>query len=488
MDDLQRYRQRSLWLDGALAGCTPRPALEGEREVDVAIAGAGFTGLWTAYALALRDPGLRIAIVEAETVGYGASGRNGGFVSAGISGEARVYERRGGRVGVERAERAMIDGIDWIGEVVERESIGCGWVKGGAYRIATSPPQLERVRAGLQAKRDRGFGEDDVRYVTAAEIAAEVRVAGALGGTYTPHCARVDPALLARGLAEACERRGVTIYERSPATSIEPGRIACARGSLRAAVVVRATEAFTTRFPARAAHVSPARLAHARHRAASAARLGGARLGRLRAPSPTSTTSSSTRSGRPTTGSRSAAAGSPTGFGGGIREEDEVQPRIHARLEQALRRLFPAAAEARITHRWGGFFAAPRDWSMSIDFDRASGLAPRGRVLGPRRRRVEPRRPHARRPDHRDGERAHDAALGRPREQALGARAAAVRRRTRDRGRGVERRPGGGPDGSAGAADRARAEVAAGALAPRRKPGRPAEAGHPVSLPARSRR
>ena len=69
MDDQERYRQRSLWLDGALAQFTPRPPLDGDRDVDVAIVGAGFTGLWTAYALTQRDPTLRIAIVEAETAG-----------------------------------------------------------------------------------------------------------------------------------------------------------------------------------------------------------------------------------------------------------------------------------------------------------------------------------------------------------------------------------------------------------------------------------
>jgi len=381
VDDLQRYRQRSLWLDGALARFTPRRALEGEWEVDVAIAGAGFTGLWTAYALALREPRLRIAIVEAETVGYGASGRNGGFVSAGISGEARVYERRGGRAGVERAERAMVDGIDWIGDVVERESIRCGWVKGGAYRIATSPPQLRRVRAGLQAKRDRGIGEDDVRYVTATEIATEVRVAGALGGTYTPHCARADPALLARGLAEACERRGVTIFERSAATSIEPGRIACTQGSLRAAVVVRATEAFTTRFRAERRTYLPL----ASHMLATEPlpprvweELGWAGCAPIADQHYQFVYAQRTPDGRIALGGR----GLTYRLGGGIREEDEVQPRIHARLEQALRHLFPAAADARVTHRWGGFFAAPRDWSMSIDYDRASGLARAGGYSG----------------------------------------------------------------------------------------------------------
>ena len=166
MSDQERYRQRSLWLDGALAQFTPRPRLEGDHDVDVAIVGAGYTGLWTAYALTLREPALRIAVVEAETVGYGSSGRNGGFVSAGISGEARVYSRTAGPDGVARAERAMIDGIDWIGAVVADEAIDCGWVKSGAYRIATSAPQLARVNAGLEVKHARGFAEDDIRFVT----------------------------------------------------------------------------------------------------------------------------------------------------------------------------------------------------------------------------------------------------------------------------------------------------------------------------------
>ncbi len=157
MDDATRYRERSLWLDGALAQFEPRQQLVGDVDVDVAIVGAGYTGLWTAYALTLRDPRLRVAIVEAETVGYGSSGRNGGFVSAGIAGEARVYRRRSDAEGIARAERAMIDGIDWIGDVVARESIDCGWVKSGAYRVATSRPQLARVEAGLATKRARGL-------------------------------------------------------------------------------------------------------------------------------------------------------------------------------------------------------------------------------------------------------------------------------------------------------------------------------------------
>lgn len=381
MDDQTRYRQRSLWLDGALAEFTPRPQLTGEVDVDVAIVGAGYTGLWTAYALTLADPGVRIAIVEAETVGYGASGRNGGFVSAGISGEARVYERAHGKNGIVRAERAMIEGIDWIRDVVTHEAIDCGWIKSGAYRVATSAPQLERARTGLEGKRARGYTAEDMLFVSAAEIAEEVRIAGVLGGTYTPHCARTDPALLTRGLADACERRGVVIYERSPAVSIARGRVTCPGGSLWGEVVVRATEAFTTRF----AGESRSYLPIASHMLATEPlseeawdEIGWAGCAPVADQRYQFVYAQRTPDGRIALGGR----GLTYRRGGAIREADEVQPRIHARLERALRSLFPAAADAPISHRWGCFFAAPRDWSMRVDFDRSTGLAHAGGYSG----------------------------------------------------------------------------------------------------------
>jgi len=381
VDDRERYRERSLWLDGALGQFSPRPPLEGECEVDVAIVGAGFTGLWTAYALTLRDPSLRIAVVEAEIAGYGASGRNGGFVSAGIAGETHVYRRRQGPEGIVRGERATIDGIDWIGDVVGRESIDCGWVKGGSYRVATSAPQLERAKAGLDAKRARGYGTEDAWFVTPAEIQSEVRIAGVLGGTYTPHCARVDPARLARGLAAACERQGVVIHERSPALSIAPGRVTCVGGSLRADVVVRATEAFTTRLPGERRRYLPLAshmLATEPLSAEAWAEIGWAGCAPIADQHYQFVYGQRTPDGRIALGGR----GLTYRLGGAIRDADEVQPAIHERLEQTLRFLFPAAAAAAVSHRWGGFFAAPRDWSMSVDFDRASGLARAGGYSG----------------------------------------------------------------------------------------------------------
>jgi glycine/D-amino acid oxidase-like deaminating enzyme len=377
----RRYRERSLWLDGALTEFSPRASLEGDMEVDVAIVGAGFTGLWAAYALIASDPSLRVAVVEAETAGYGASGRNGGFVSAGIAGEAYVYNARQDHAGLVRAERAAIDGIDWIGDVVGRESIDCGWVKGGSYRVATSAPQLERAKAGLDARQVRGYGPDDAWLVTRAEIEDEVRIAGVIGGTYTPHCARVDPGQLVRGLATACERRGFVIYERTAALSLGPGRVSCRSGSLRAGVVVQATEAYTTRLPGERRRYLPL----ASHMLATEPlppeawdQIGWTGCAPIADQRYQFVYAQRTPDGRIALGGR----GLTYRLGGTISEADEVQPAIHARLELALRRLFPAAAAVPVSHRWGGFFAAPRDWSMSVHFDRATGLGRAGGYSG----------------------------------------------------------------------------------------------------------
>jgi glycine/D-amino acid oxidase-like deaminating enzyme len=356
---------------GSLA---PRPSLPGDADYDVAIVGAGFTGLWTAYALARQAPDLRIAVLEAEIAGYGPSGRNGGFVSAGIAGQARVYERTHGADGVKRAERAVIEAIDWIGEAITSEHIDCGYVKGGSLRVATSEPQLLRVQGSLRARRERGFGEEDARLLSADEVRERVQIAGACGGAYTPHCARIDPARLVRGLAEACERRGVTIHERTRVSAIEPGRAVCESATVRAEIVVRATESYTTRLEGERRRYLPVfshmvateplpaeiweqigwsrgeTLADQHHHFFYAQRTGDDRIA-------------------------IGGCGTPYRFGSGIREEDEQNRAVFDRLERAIRRHFPQAAGARITHRWGGPFAAPRDWCMSVDFDRATGLA-----------------------------------------------------------------------------------------------------------------
>jgi glycine/D-amino acid oxidase-like deaminating enzyme len=381
------YSGKSLWLDTLVAPIVPRQQLRDHLAADVAIVGAGFIGLWTAYCLARAEPALEIVVLEAETAGFGAAGRNAGFVSAGIAGKAQAYLARGGWEGVQRAERAMIEGIDHVGEVVAREGIDCGWTKSGSLRIATSPAQLERVRAGLASRRERGLGESDAQLLGAQDVASRVRVSGAVGGVYTPHCARVHPGRLVRGLADACERRGVRIFERSRVCSIVPGQVQCAPGdrlaaaTVRAPIVVQATEAFTVDLPGQHRDYMPVfshMLATEPLDDRTWSAIGWERCETVADQRHLFTYAQRTADGRIAIGGR----GAWYRMGSAIRAGDERPPGVHAALERTLRTWFPAADAAAITHRWGGVFAVPRDWSMSIRLDRSTGLAQAGGLAG----------------------------------------------------------------------------------------------------------
>src|SRR5450759_2619816 len=239
------YRARSMWLDGVPGELTPRPSLPGPVDVDVAVVGAGFTGLWTAYYLKKADPTLRVAVLEKEIAGFGASGRNGGWCHTTFPGSRERAAKTHGRQAVIDQQRALHATVREIARVVAVEHIDARLHIGGQLDLATTPVQLLRAREAVEYERSWGFGEDDYVLLGAAEMRARLKVVGCLGGGFTPHAAAVDPARLARGLAEAVERLGVPIYERTPVTSLAPRRAETPCGAVSAEVVVRATEAFT---------------------------------------------------------------------------------------------------------------------------------------------------------------------------------------------------------------------------------------------------
>ena len=382
MTDPAFYRSRSLWLDGLEDDpLTPRPALPGPLEVDVAVVGAGYTGLWAAYYLRRADPGLRVAVLEREIAGFGASGRNGGWCSAFMAMDPEGLARRAGREATIALQRELFATVDEVGRVAAEEGIDCHWVKAGALQLATSPVQLARLRAGVEHARRWGMGEADQRLLGRDEAAARVRAAGLLGAAYTPHCAAIDPARLARGLARVVERLGVPIYESTAATRIRPGRVETARGPVRAQVVVRATEGWTATLPGSRRAVLPLYSLMVATEPLPAEvwdRIGWSGGETMATGGHLSMYAQRTRDGRIACGRR----GAPYHFGSSVRPAHDLDRRIHDRLQAELAQLLPPVAGARITHRWGGPLAIPRDWTASVGLERDTGLAWAGGYVG----------------------------------------------------------------------------------------------------------
>ncbi|MGD0702988.1 MAG: FAD-binding oxidoreductase [Trebonia sp.] len=371
----------------ASGGFPPRrPSLPGSLEADVAIVGGGYTGLWTAYYLAGLHPELKIVVLEAAFAGYGASGRNGGWVTAEMPGSRAAYAKApGGVAGVRALEAALRETVDEVGRVCEAESIDCDFVKGGRLSVATTPSQLARMREGLTALRERGDGNEVYEFLSAEELRSRVNVAGALAGLYAPASARVQPAALAAGIAAAAERRGVQIYEATPVSAIEPapGR-AVARtkfGDVRARSVLRCTEGYTAALPGLRRALLPMNSHMIVTEPLSPAawkEIGWDGCETLGDEAHAYMYAQRTADGRIAIGGR----GVPYRYGSAVDHLGETDPSTVAALTAVLRRMFPAAASAEIVHAWCGVLGVPRDWCATVTYNPASGLGWAGGYTG----------------------------------------------------------------------------------------------------------
>lgn len=380
-----------MWHATAGDDWAPRATLRGDLDVDVAVVGAGLTGLWTAHYLAEADPALRIAVLEAEVAGYGASGRNGGWCSAlfpasldTLAGLHRPDGRRHGRAAALAQHAAMRASVDEVARAAAAEGIDAQLAKGGTIDLARSPAQLARARTEVEHARAWDRGDDDLRLLDRAEAEVVVRASGTVGATYTPDCAALHPARLVRGLARAVERRGVRVLERTPVTAIAPGRCQTPYGVVRADVVVRATEGYTPRLPGHERDVVPVySLVIATEPLPEAVweEIGLARRETFSDHRHLVVYGQRTADGRLVFGGR----GAPYHLGSAIRPGHDRDPRVHARLLATLHEMFPVlgrGAGVRVTHAWGGALGIPRDWCASVGLDRASGLAWAGGYVG----------------------------------------------------------------------------------------------------------
>jgi glycine/D-amino acid oxidase-like deaminating enzyme len=378
------YRTRSLWLDDVAAAgdeLSPRPSLPGARDADVAIVGAGYTGLWTAFYLLERDPALRIVLLEKEIAGFGASGRNGGWCSALFPASMEKIAAASSRDAALALRRAMRGSVDEVGAMAAQHGIECGFTKGGTLSLIRSRAQITRAREKLEHARSWGEDSNDLCLLDAAEAAARLNATDVLGALFTPHCAAIHPAKLVRGLADVVEGKGATIYEGTAATAISPHRVDTRHGVVRADVVIRATEGYTPTI-------------RGNHRALVPV------YSLMMATEPLPDTfwddaglrhretfndlrhliiyGQRTADGRLAFGGR----GAPYHFGSRVAAAYDREPGVFDALRSIVVELFPALAGVAVTHTWGGPLGVPRDWFASVGLDRANGLGWAGGYVG----------------------------------------------------------------------------------------------------------
>ncbi|GAB2750835.1 NAD(P)/FAD-dependent oxidoreductase [Nocardioides pakistanensis] len=379
-----RYRSLSLWHETAGDDWVPREALSRDQRVDVAIVGAGFTGLWTAYYLLRADPTLKVAVLEKEVAGFGASGRNGGWTSALFPASldkvaALPGSDRDAALALHAAMRAT---VDEVGRAAAAEGIDAHFAKGGTISLARSAAQLRSARAEIQHARSWGRGDDDLRLLSADDARARLAATAVRGATFTPDCAAIHPARLVRGLAEVVDSTaGGRIYEQTPVTSVEPHLVRTPGGTVSADVVVQATEGYTAALPGRRRTVAPVYS-----------------LVIATEPLPDRTWESiglreretftdfrhlivygqRTRDNRLVFGGR----GAPYHFGSRVSPRFDRDPKVFAAIWAALRAMFPALSGAKATHAWGGVLGVPRDWTASVGLDPATGLGWAGGYVG----------------------------------------------------------------------------------------------------------
>jgi glycine/D-amino acid oxidase-like deaminating enzyme len=344
--------------------------------------GAGYTGLWTAYYLSRADPTLRIAVLEAEVAGFGASGRNGGWCSALFPTPWRRLVADSSAGEAMRLYRAMTGTVVEIGRVASAEGIDAQYRRGGTVTLARSAAQLSRLQEEVRVAHGRGLSEHDLRVLGTEEARRHLAASEVAGGTFTPHCAALHPARLVRGLARAVEARGVAVFERTPVTEIRSGAAVTEAGTVRAEVVVRATEGYTPALPGARRAIAPVYS-----------------LMVATEPLPEPVWESIGLTDRPTFsdgrhviiyGQRTAdgrlafgGRGAPYHFGSRVHPSQDLEPRVFATLRDTLRDLLPQLpAGLAFTHAWGGPLGIARDWAASVGLDRRSGLAWAGGYVG----------------------------------------------------------------------------------------------------------
>lgn len=347
----------SWWLQEACAAegnVESSPPLRGDEQADVAIVGGGYTGLWTALALRRRRPQLSIALLEAEIAGAGASGKNGGIVHGYWSSLPHAVTACGDEGALEVARLGTV-AQQGIRDFVTRCPWDLWWRESGVIKVSTTQRQDAKLAQYVETAKRLGVS-DTAMPLSPAQVQARCDSPVFLGGILFPEGATIQPARLARALRKAALDAGVHIYERTPMVSLQAGvtnTVATPHGRLRAPQVVLASNAALTGRRGLREHLTnfssymvltepvPELLRELGWTGGEGISDGRMFLHYFR----------TTADGRVAMGSGSG----PIGPGGRMdASRFTADAASAARAEAGLRRIFPALAQVRITHAWGG--------------------------------------------------------------------------------------------------------------------------------------
>jgi glycine/D-amino acid oxidase-like deaminating enzyme len=371
----------SLWFEQATSPVRVFDGpLDTDLDVDLAIVGGGFTGLWTAYYVNQLDPHCRIAILESEFVGFGASGRNGGWVSALFPAYFTALARTTSRDAARRMHQAMVTNISDLGRVAATHNWKIDWAHGGTVIAARSNLQNERALADVQEFADWGFPED-LSYLTARQAQDRINATDVVGGTFTPHCAAIDPYKLVQELSAFLHARGVAIYEGTRVLNIQPSKAQTQSATVHATTIIRATEGYTKSLHGEKRSIAPVYSLMVATEPLSANMWAEIGLGERE-------TFSDYRNlviyGQRTADNRIAfgGRGAPYHFNSKISPAQDTNESVHTELRATLTQMFPVLKSATFTNAWGGPLGIARDWWASCNYDPTTGIGSSGGYVG----------------------------------------------------------------------------------------------------------
>jgi glycine/D-amino acid oxidase-like deaminating enzyme len=347
------------------------PQLTDNLSCDVLVIGAGFTGLWSAYYLTEHAPHLNIAVVERERLGFGASGRNGGWLSHLIPGNRHILERESGLQAVVDLQRQMIATVDEVLQVARTHSMEIDGVKSGNVVFAANEAGLARLQARRIADLRAGLEESEVRSLSVDEVRSRVKARNVAGGLFVEPVARIHPGKLVRNLALLLESRGVKIYEHTPVQTVDGRTAETPGGRIDADSVLVCTEGFSGPLlgkrrivPIKSSMIATKPLTPEQWDA-----IGWDNEETLADTSHSYMYAQRTADGRIALGGR----GKPYHYGAKVSPIGDCHPMIVAALLARLEHYFPGTA-IEADYGWSGVLGVSRDWCATVSHDPETGV------------------------------------------------------------------------------------------------------------------